>query len=188
MHEKYWIYIAVGAIWFLSKLLKKKDDSDTETPDASRPASRPTTERAIPTSQPKKTLTFEELLREISETKQSQETSKPISIPKPVFADFEDEEEEERTLETIPSRNYKEPIYREPVVYDEYAEGKRVAFNRPSLEETTKLSDTVVKFGKFKVFEEENQRNFLEEYMKDLRDPEGFRKAFVMSEILNRKY
>jgi hypothetical protein len=38
------------------------------------------------------------------------------------------------------------------------------------------------------VFEEEKQEDFLSNYMKDLSDPEGFRKAFVMSEILNRKY
>jgi hypothetical protein len=183
MELKYWIYIIVGAIYVLSKLLKKPGGSATDIPDAEQPASRPTTERSIPTSQPQKTLTFEELLREITEAKTIQE--KPKSSPKPVFADYdEDEEEEAKSLETIPSYNYN----KKPVVYDEYEEGKKIAFNRPSLEETTKLADTDVRFGKFKVFEEEKQEDFLSNYMKDLRDPEGFRKAFVMSEILNRKY
>lgn len=183
MELKYWIYIIVGAIYVLSKLLKKPGGSATDIPDGEQPTSRPTMERSIPTSQPQKTLTFEELLREITEAKTIQE--KPNSSPKPVFADYdEDEEEEAKSLETIPSYNYN----KKPVVYDEYEEGKKIAFNRPSLEETTKLSDTDVRFGKFKVFEEEKQEDFLSNYMKDLSDPEGFRKAFVMSEILNRKY
>jgi hypothetical protein len=183
MELKYWIYIIVGAIYVLSKLLKKPGGSATDIPDAEQRTSRPTTERSIPTSQPQKTLTFEELLREITEAKTIQE--KPKSSPKPVFADYdEDEEEEAKSLETIPSYNYN----KKPAVYDEYEEGKKIAFNRPSLEETTKLSDTDVRFGKFKVFEEEKTEDFLSNYMKDLRDPEGFRKAFVMSEILNRKY
>jgi hypothetical protein len=43
-------------------------------------------------------------------------------------------------------------------------------------------------FGKFKEFEQEKKRNLLEEYITDFKDPEGFKKAVVMSEILKRKF
>ena len=51
-----------------------------------------------------------------------------------------------------------------------------------------KLEDTDTKFGKFKVFEEQGKRNLLEEYTRDLKDPEGFKKAFVLNEVLNRRF
>ena len=69
-----------------------------------------------------------------------------------------------------------------------YEEGKKQAFLRPSLEETMKLEDTIVKFEKFKVFEEEEKQNVLAEYVRDLEDPEGFKKAFVLSEVLQRRF
>jgi hypothetical protein len=73
-------------------------------------------------------------------------------------------------------------------VYETYEEAKRQAFNRPSLEETMRVEDTVVKFGKFKAFEQATERDLMAEYLKEFQDPEGFRKAFVMSEILQRKF
>jgi hypothetical protein len=56
------------------------------------------------------------------------------------------------------------------------------------LEETMNVRDTQMAFGKFREFEQEQKRNLLVEYTKDFQDPEGIRKAFVMSEILNRKF
>jgi hypothetical protein len=63
-----------------------------------------------------------------------------------------------------------------------------MAFERPSLEETMKVEDTVVTFGKFKEFEAQKERNLAAEYLQDFGDPEGIRKAVVMSEILKRKF
>jgi hypothetical protein len=50
------------------------------------------------------------------------------------------------------------------------------------------LSDVNTSFGKFKEFEVKTERNILTEYTKDLRDPKGFKKALVLSEVLNRKH
>ncbi len=69
-----------------------------------------------------------------------------------------------------------------------YEQAKKQAFNRPSLEETMKVEDTVVSFGRFKAFEQEKKRDLLGEYLAELRDPEGFKKAVVMNEILQRKF
>ena len=51
-----------------------------------------------------------------------------------------------------------------------------------------KLEDTVVKFGQFKGYQQDTKVNVAAAYVKDLQDPEGFRKAFILSEILNRKF
>ena len=51
-----------------------------------------------------------------------------------------------------------------------------------------KIQDTVVSFGKFKEFEKRAETNLAAEYLKEFHDPEGLKKAVVMSEILKRKF
>ena len=116
-----------------------------------------------------------------ADAKAAQQTpSKPSS--KPAYVDYDDDlEDEEKDLETV---SYN----RDDKVREVYEQAKKQAFERPSLEETLKLKDTEVKFGRFKAFEAENQRNLLEEFTRDFQDPEGLNKAFVMSEILNRRF
>lgn len=178
MELKIWIYIIIGAIYVLSRVLKKREEKPSDLPtDYEQP--RPQSRMEIPTSRPKQ-LTFDELLREITEAKEVQEQPRPV----PAYVDYDDNiEPEEKTLEEIPYDYHKKDK-----IYDIYDEGKKQAFSRASLEETMKLEDTVVKFEKFKVFEEANQRNVLEEYTRDLQDPEGFKKAFILSEVLNRRF
>jgi hypothetical protein len=187
---KIWIYIIIGVIYVLSRLRKRSDPAAPETntnppPVRDLPESRP--------SPPQRQLTFEELLREIAEAKEPEEkpvyqpkpayvAPKPAYVaPKPAYVDYDDDlKEEEQDLEDV-NYDYK----KESKVYED---ARMLAFNRPSLEETMKVEDTIVKFSKFKEFEEQKGRNLLEEYTRDLRDPEGFKKAVVLSEILNRRF
>jgi hypothetical protein len=184
---KIWIYIIIGAIYVLSRLLKRPDQSPPESRHDTPPVRNVTESRPLPEKQ----LTFEELLREITEGKKAEE--KPVYQPKPAYVapktqptyvDYDDDlKDEAEDLEDV-DYNYG----KQNKLYEPYEEAKRQAFNRPSLEETMKVEDTVVKFSKFKVFEEQKGRNLLEEYTRDLRDPEGFKKALVLSEILNRRF
>ena len=180
MDFQFWLYIIIGLIYFLSRVLKKQEPQpkkEVQTRDAGpRQGSRPNTEKAPP-------LTFEELLREITEAKQS---PKPVYQPEPEekVIDYDDElAEEAQDLEEV-DYDYR----KKDKLYEEYEEAKKTAFVRPSLEETMNLRNTDVQFGKFKAFEQSTQRNLLEEYTKDFHDPEGLKKAVVMSEILNRKF
>jgi len=180
MELKIWIYIIIGAIYVLSKVLKKGGQKPTDFPEYEQP--RPQQRVEIPNASKPKPLTFEELLREISEAKAPKE--QPNVTPKPAYVDYDDYVESEiQTLEEIPTDYHKKDK-----IYGIYEEGKKQAFSRASLEETLKLEDTVVKFEKFKVFEEEEKQNFLAEYVRDLQDPEGFKKAFVLSEVLQRRF
>ncbi len=104
-------------------------------------------------------------------------------MPAP-YVDYDDRvTDEEQDLEGEDYDNRK----KDPV-HDVYEQAKKQAFNRPSLEETMKVGDTVMSYGRFKAFEQEKRRDLLGEYLAELRDPEGFKKAFVMSEILQRKF
>lgn len=172
----------------MSRFMKKSDKPADQSPGT--PTPRANTDQGKP-----KALTFEELLREITEAKEPAKQMAPVSQPKSYEGKFTDErkftevdydddlkEEAEDLEEIVPDYRRKSRSY------DEYEEGKKNAFNRPSLEETLNVRNTDMKYGKFKVFEQEQQRNLLEEYTRQLQDPEGLKKAVVMSEILSRKF
>jgi hypothetical protein len=51
-----------------------------------------------------------------------------------------------------------------------------------------KLNDTDTSFGRFKEFDQQRPKNLVEVYLTDFKDPQGLRKAVVMSEILKTKF
>lgn len=179
---QFWIYLIAGVIYLINRARKKREAGSVEvpTPKAERRYERQ--QEAQPS--PQKGLTFEELLREITEAKVAPAKS-PIPLPKSEYVDYDDDlKEEEQDLEDV-SGDYRK---KDKAFYDTYEEAKKQAFNRPSLEETVKLSDTNMTFGKFNAFEEEDQKNILNDYLKELKDPNGFKKAFILSEVLQRRY
>lgn len=181
MEFKYLIYIAIVIGWIVTQWRKKasqpppSSDSDTvDQPSKGKP------------------MTFEELLREIQESKKPAEVTKPAYSPPPVLpskpaqpeiVDYDDDiEEEEKDYET-------QPVNRDERTYQVYEQAKQLAFNRPSLEETVKLEDTEVKFGHFKGYETlERQPLAAAQVIGDLHDPENLKRAFVMSEVLKTKF
>jgi hypothetical protein len=182
MEFKFWLYVIIGVIYLLNRVLKKKAPEAPKNTEQPRPQSYK--EPRGPQTQSPRQLTFEELLKEITEAKQHPKpVSQPVSGGKVI--DYDEEiGEEEQDLETI------EPDYsrRKGGTYKVYEDAKRDAFSRPSLEETMKVSDTKVQFEKFKAFEQNRPNSLLTEYVKQFQDPEGLKKAVVMAEILNRKF
>lgn len=196
--EKFWIYVVLAVIYGLSRLLKKDQKKPDSTPKKSTPprdttvsrrkdlpgrvpASRTlaeTVRQPEPAKQPQKVVTFEELMREIMEGKAT-----PPQQPEPVV-DYDDQiGEEERDLEDVNYDNQKDSE-----VIATYERAKKEAFSRPSLEETMKVGDTVVSFGKFKEFERKRKSNLAEQYLNDFGDMDKLRRAVVMSEILKPKF
>lgn len=168
------IWIIIGIAYLLSRGKKK----EVPAPPRSRPS-----QDAEPAEEsgpvPK---TFEELLREIEGMKQPR---RPEPEPVPEVVDYDDNVgPEERNLEDVT------PSYRrsEEEIYKTYEDAKAQAFHRPSLEESVKLEDTIVRFTTFKGYEKEPRKSAIHEYLKDLRDPQGFKKAFIMSEILRPRF
>ncbi len=185
MDDKILYYILIGAIYVLYNWLKRRKQSQENIPGNEGPVDEPARQ-----SQPKpKPLTFEELLREITEAKQ------PVPEPQTEYErpeqsryeplDYDEDIEDEVSKEEVEEKAYdfnKEPAYQQ------FEAAKQQAFYRKSLEETTRLEDVNVEFGRFKVFDSERQRSLVEIYTEDLRNPEGFKKALILSEILNRKH
>lgn len=183
MDLQFWIYIIIGVVWFLSRALKKSPQSPQQP---NQTDSEPESEN--------KPMTFEELLREIQQAKTPPKPAQrapeiqsrpPLQTAPPIKSyevDYDDDiPEEEQDLETIPQK-------RDNRSYELYEKAKSEAFHRPSLEETMKLEDTDVKFGHFKGYDDVPQKSIAADVLKEISDPEGFKKAFIMSEILKRKF
>ena len=138
-------------------------------------------------------MTFEELLREITEGKSGRETErKPERKPEPVrppevYTNYDEEvEDEESSKEVLEDVNYD---YRtRDKLYRDYEQAKSEAFERKSLEETMTLASTDMSYGRFKEFDTKEKKHPMKQYLEELHDPEGLKKAFIVSEILQRKF
>ena len=168
------IWVVLGIIYIISRARKKP------TPDAATPT-KPTEDYTE-----NRPVTFEELLKEIQSAKapkpQPQQVIEPVSEYQP--EDYDDDlKEEEQPLEKADFTYRKEDS-----IYETYEKAKQEAFHRPSMEETLKLENTIVRFGQFKGYEQQARQSLAREYGKDLQDVANFRKAFILSEILNRRF
>ena len=184
MDVQFWIYIIIVAIYFLSRMLKKAEQPGAPGAD-NKPERRRQGPPQTPSAEVPRQLTFEELLREITEGKKIQRPAPPPPQPLPErrYQPVEREvDEEARSLEEIPEAEYD---VRSPRSYEE---SRRQAYQHTSLEETLKLKDTAMDFGKFKVFETQQKSQLLDRYKRILRNPDTLKEAVVLSEILKRKF
>jgi hypothetical protein len=184
MDAQFWIYIVIGVIYFLSRLLKKPEQAPGEGPDSQQPQRGRQAQAGQGTEKPRQ-MTFEELLREITEGKQAQpQAPRPRPRQEPQYETLEkDLGDEARSLERVDFDEAENAR-----VFQKYEEAKSLALERRSLEETLKLEDTVVDFKRFEAFEKKKRRNVLQDYIKIIRNPESLKHAVVMSEILKRKF
>jgi hypothetical protein len=187
MDIQFWIWLIIIVITLIARATKKK-------PPEQRPRQEERwDEQSRPEEKSQRPMSFEELLREIQESKDTREAPeapiKPYRIPEPAYrppqptyqeVDYDDNiGEEEQDLETIGDEQKSTEIYER---------AKQQAFSRPSLEETMKLEDTVIRFGQFKEYETVVENRPMAAFLEEIKDPEGFKKAFIMSEILQRKF
>jgi len=169
------VWIVIGLIYFFARR-KKKEEPAPRTRPAPRQQKQETV--AAPRSGPK---SFEELLREIEGMKQP--SPPPTYRPEPEVVDYDDDIPDEKV-------NYDDilPDYRKQETYQTYEAARTQAFARPALEDTVKLEDTIVRFTNFKGYEMETKRNLLGDYVQELKNPQSFKKAFILSEILRPKF
>lgn len=184
---RFWLWLIILVGYYV---IRARNKAKKEAEERRANQQVPTTSE----SNSPKPLTFEDLLQEIQAGKaparpETEQPQRPVLAERqetaPWDVDYEDAPvEEAQDLETIP------PPRQEVVAetFDAYEKAKRDAFNRPSLEETMKLADTDVKFSHFKSYDMPAEKNVLASYLAELKDPEGFRKAFVLSEILKPKF
>jgi hypothetical protein len=187
MDLQFWIWLIAIVAMFIVRAMRKSP----KTPEST--AQQPRAESEYDDSPGNKPMTFEELLREIqqSKTPPRPEVTSPFNRPtrqqvappiKSFEVDYDDDiPEEEQDLETIPASPENRP-------FSLYETGKRDAFQGKSLENTMKLSDTDMNFIHFKGYDDAPKKSMAGDILNEFKDPEGFKKAFIMSEILKRKF
>ncbi len=181
---QFWLYVIIGVIYLITQVRKKAKQSQDIPTD--RPVSRerhtPEPNRNSDTATPtptSKPISFEDLLREITEAKTGK--AEPEYDPYEPEEEYYDEPRQAQTSEVI---DYAKPEY----TYSAYEEAKTRDYSSLSLEESLKLEDVDVKYGKFREFETGTQANLLDLYTKDLRDPEGLKKAVILTEVLSPRH
>ena len=188
---QFWLYVILGIVYLISQVRKKSKQQQNlppEKPLSTKPASqtpqwKTETQNQNPTTSPK-TLTFEELLREITEAKTPKSTPEYETYKQPEYVDYDDNIGEE--IQDLEDVDYD---YRKTdSIYSKYDEAKAKDYSNYSLEESQKLEAVDMKFGKFKEFETETRENLLDLYTRDLKGLEGMKRAVVLNEVLNPKY
>lgn len=168
---QFWIWLAVIVISLIFKANKKKTGQEQPHSETdNKPEGKP--------------ISFEDLLREIQASKApAQPKPRPVVQPKMVeYVDYDDDLEEEiKPLEKTSYRNDDE-------IYATYEKAKSEAFNRASLEETMRIEDTVVSYEKFKRYNRDKNKAVTVDYAREFRNPSSFKRAFIMSEILSKRF
>jgi hypothetical protein len=180
MELKVWIWLIIIAGSFIANVIKKKRQS-APSPARRKPTSNGDIEAAQLPSE-NSPMTFEELLREIEGAKKSPAHRDPL--PDEKYYGYSETSEQKPAL--LEDANYD---YRQhDSIYDIYENAKKEAFSRPSLEETMKLRDTSVKYGAFRNYQRQRSSAFALDFAEEIRKPSGFKKAFIMSEIIQRRF
>lgn len=181
MEIKVIIWIILGLIYLFAR--RKK------TPVASRPAQPSQDRDENESTEGGRPQTFEELLREIEGVKRPEPEPATFDLPP-----AQREKEKELTTYDYDAPAGKKQLedtyydYRDhDKIYEVYEEAKKQAFYRPSLEETVRLTDTIVRFEP-KKYNVEQRQNKATEFLNELKNPKSFRKAFLLSEVLKPKF
>jgi hypothetical protein len=159
------IPLLFAAIYIISRILKARPKKDAPGLPSSPQQSRQPVSTTDQAPQ-KKTFSFEDILKEFEKSLTTDEfvEEKPLPV---------EEIRYEKPKKTVPV--YQKP---EPTVYKTY-EG----LTYEMLESTGEKTEQSGRSEKYALKEQ-----FVNDYIKMLRDPDGARNAIVLSEIINKKY
>lgn len=161
MDKEILIYIVFIAIAIISRLLKSNKNR-------SKAPSAPPQQRETPSQRPGGAKSFEELLREFTGENTSTE---PRSL--------ETVETEYESYEHIPS---------DDEIRETYERSVNQAKKLKTLDEQVDLEDIRTKSKYFADDEMKEENSVASDILESLKDPDGARRAVILSEIINRKY
>ena len=186
---QFWLYVIIGVIYLISQVRKKSKVGQEPPPiqPQSRQKTKPQTSwksEEVTSAPPTKPITFEELLKEITASKQKPVTeTQSYEDYQPEYEDYDEQVEDEIKDLEVETVTYPQ----KDSIYKQFEEAKYKDYTKETLEESLKLENVNMNYGRFKEFESSKEVNLLEAYTRDLRSPDGLKKAFVLSEIFNRK-
>ena len=170
-----YLYLLFAVIYIISRIIKarnKQSDTKSKQPQKARPiGQQPASAQTQNPPKPKKSFTFEDILKEFEKNLAGPEEEefgheKPLPVK-------EIQHEKPTPVKVNQQKTTPNP-------YEAYqgAKGKSML---DEVEEDHKSS--FARSEKYSIRE-----NIVNEYVEMLQDPEGFKNAVVLSEIINRKY
>lgn len=179
MDFQFWIWIIVVVITLIARANKKKAGQAPPPEDA------PGQPRKSQPSTQQKPITFEDLLREIQGEKALSKpaASKPKEKePEYDFVDYDDDIPDEiQDLEDVDYDHSKDEK-----AFQTYEAALKEAEKAPAAKESAGVG-RIMRSEHFKEYNLKKKKASFD-FLKELKDPKGFKKAFIMSEILNKKY
>ena len=167
-----YLYAVFAVIYIISRILKarkKQNKQPVPLPQTKRSVHNPTQVKKAVAPKKQKSFTFEDILKEFEKNLTGEEEfahEKPLPVK---------EIRHERPAPVV-----KVPETRKPNQYESYQ-----ASEPKSIKEEIEAS-TSSDFSRSENYAMKN--NVASEYVKMLQDPQGFKNAIVLSEIINRKY
>lgn len=162
-----YLYIALALIYIISRVLKARSKQH-QAQQPTRPQQHTQTTNPNNQPQPRKAFSFEDILKEFEKN----------------LAGEEFEEEKALPVEEMPyekTTRMEQPREKEmPSPYETY-EG--ISYESPIISEPKKELEVFSRNEKYSIKED-----LASQYIKMLQDPDGFKNAIVLSEIINRKY
>lgn len=178
MDFQFWIWLIVIVITLIARANKKKPGQappPDELPDFSGDSQ--------PSRQPK-AVTFEDLLREIQGEKERSAPARPEPKleKKYEFVDYDDDIPEE--IQDLEDVDYD--VSKDEDIFKKYEEAQKEAQIAPISKKKEGVG-RVIRSEHFKEYDLKKRKTSFD-FLNELKDPKGFKKAFIMSEILNKKY
>ncbi len=173
-----YIYIALAAIYFLSRAFKgkKSKQSPGKLPDSDQYNDQPEDQ-----SQRERPISFEDLLREFSGQKEKRELEKYEEADVEEIIDYE----EEIVPEEIKQPSYA--AYNDPG-YGKYAETSQEKNKYKTLSEEIEIEElNKERFIEYKR-DENTSSNNASRIRKFLQDKDSIKDAIILKEVLDRKY
>ncbi|MDZ7605812.1 MAG: hypothetical protein U5K79_09550 [Cyclobacteriaceae bacterium] len=185
-----YLYLVFAVIYIISRILKAK-------PKNASPARRPNQQPAKPVFEseedaipvPRKTMSFEDILKEFEKNISGipEEKPQPVRESGRQITFREKEEAEVEEYETYEGADYENATYNRPA--HEYEKYQTIAYEDSNFQHETSYDldlDKRIEFIRNEKYA--IQQDNRSELIKMLREPGGARNAIVLGEIINRKY
>jgi len=162
-----YLYIALALIYIISRVLKARSKQQ-QAPKSTRPQQHAQTTNPINRPQPRKAFSFEDILKEFEKNLAGEEFEEEKTLPV-------EEIPYERTTRMEPPKEKESP--------SPYQTYEGISYESPIISEPKKELEVFTRNEKYSI-----KKDLASQYVKMLQDPEGFKNAIVLSEIINRKY
>ena len=161
-----YLYVIVAVIYIIVRIIKARSKQNQPKRPIVKPQQQMQPQPAKKTSGPKKAFSFEDILKEFEKNLTGEEVVQEKALP---VKEIKHEKPAPVAVNKTKEKTNKYQKYK----HKTYKDGKEIIRKKMVFErsEAFKIKESIAS-----------------EYVRMLQDPEGFKNAVVLSEIINRKY